>query len=232
MIFKRSVHKYGDTPEPVTPYQKAAQEWDERIGANRVQARNWRFMAFGCLVLLAGLATALVWQSGQSRITPYVVEVNELGTVQAIGPAVSPYNPTDAQIAYHVAEFIRRVRSISVDPVIVRQQWLEAYDFVTDRAAQVLNEYARTNDPFADIGQRSVSVEITSVVRASDDSFQVKWIERHYRSGTLQSLERYTAIFTIIIQRPINVATLRKNPLGIYIHGLNWSRDIDTGEDQ
>jgi type IV secretion system protein TrbF len=32
MTFKRSTLRYGETPEPVTPYQKAAQVWDERIG--------------------------------------------------------------------------------------------------------------------------------------------------------------------------------------------------------
>ena len=36
-----------------------------------------------------------------------------------------------------------------IDPVVVRQNWLKAYDFVTDRAAVTLNEYARDNDPFA-----------------------------------------------------------------------------------
>jgi type IV secretion system protein VirB5 len=25
--------------------------WDERIGSARVQAKNWRLMAFGCLTL-------------------------------------------------------------------------------------------------------------------------------------------------------------------------------------
>ena len=52
-MFKRSSVRYGRTPAPVTPYQKAAQVWDERIGAARVQACNWRLMAFGCLLLSA-----------------------------------------------------------------------------------------------------------------------------------------------------------------------------------
>jgi type IV secretion system protein VirB5 len=38
MTFKRSTLRYGETPEPVTPYQKVAQVWDERIGSARVQA--------------------------------------------------------------------------------------------------------------------------------------------------------------------------------------------------
>jgi type IV secretion system protein TrbF len=56
MKFKRTLQRYGQMPEPVTPYQKAAQLWDERIGSSRVQARNWRLMAFSCLILSVGLA--------------------------------------------------------------------------------------------------------------------------------------------------------------------------------
>ncbi|WP_268968804.1 VirB8/TrbF family protein, partial [Tsuneonella flava] len=49
MIFKRSIQRYGVTPQPETPYQRAGQLWDERIGSARVQARNWRLVAFSCL---------------------------------------------------------------------------------------------------------------------------------------------------------------------------------------
>ena len=51
MRFKRPQVRYADTEQPATPYQSAAQVWDERIGAPRVQAKNWRLMAFGLLVL-------------------------------------------------------------------------------------------------------------------------------------------------------------------------------------
>ena len=42
MIFKRSSTHYGQSPFPETPYQKAGQVWDERIGSARIQAKNWR----------------------------------------------------------------------------------------------------------------------------------------------------------------------------------------------
>ncbi|MHA4875235.1 VirB8/TrbF family protein, partial [Enterococcus faecium] len=51
MRFKRAVQRYGRTPEPETPHQRAGQLWDERIGSARAQARNWRPMAFGGLFL-------------------------------------------------------------------------------------------------------------------------------------------------------------------------------------
>src|SRR5690554_5736986 len=228
MLFKRTNQRYGTTPEPVTPYQKAAQMWDERIGSARVQARNWRLMSFGCLALSVGLSGGLLWQSMQSRVVPYVVEVDKFGEARAVAPAIQNYQPADTQIAWHLGRFIVNVRSVSTDPVLVRQNWLAAYDFATDRAALFLNEYARTNDPFRDIGTRSVSVQVTSVVRASDSSFQVKWTEQVFERGSLAGTTRWTAILTVVIQPPRTADTLRKNPLGLFVNAIDWSRELDT----
>ena len=43
-------------------------------------------MAFSCLALAAGLSASVVWQAGRSTITPYVIEVESLGAVRAVGP--------------------------------------------------------------------------------------------------------------------------------------------------
>jgi len=225
-IFKWPAVHYGKSPEPVTPYQKAAQVWDERIGSARVQARNWRYMAFGSLILAAGFAAALVWQSARGTVVPWVVEVDNLGQAQTVAPAVSDYRPTDPQIAWHLGRFIEQVRSIPADAIIVRQNWLRAYEFTTDRGAAALNDYARTNDPFTRVGRRQVAVEVSSVIRASQDSFRVAWTERHYENGQLSATERWTAILTIVLQTPRTAERLRANPLGIYINAINWSREL------
>ena len=226
MIFKRSIQRYGVTPQPETPYQRAGQLWDERIGSARVQARNWRLVAFSCLGLTGILIGANVWQSMQSRVAPYVVEVDRLGEARSVAPAIQNYQPTDGQVAWHLGRFISNVRSVSTDPVLVKRNWLDAYDFATDRAAIFLNEYARANDPFAGIGQRSVSVQVTSVVRASPSSFQVRWIERRYENAALTGTERWTAILTVAIQPPRDAERLRRNPLGVFVNAINWSKEL------
>lgn len=228
MRFKRPQVRYSATPEPVTPYQAAAQAWDERIGSARVQARNWRLMAFGCLSLALLMAGGLVWRSAQSIVTPFVVEVDNAGQVRAVGEASTSYKPTDAQIAHHLARFVTNVRSLSIDPIVVRQNWLEAYEYTTDRGAATLNDYARANDPFSRIGQKSVAVEVTSVVRASDTSFQLRWIERAYSNGAPSGTERWTAVLSVVLQPPRTEQRLRKNPLGIYVNGLSWSRELEA----
>lgn len=224
--FKRPTAHFGKTPEPETPYQKAAQIWDERIGSARVQAKNWRYMAFGSLILSAGFAGALVWQSARGTVVPWVVEVDNLGQAQTVAAAVADYRPTDPQIAFHLGRFIEQVRAIPADAIIVRQNWLRAYDWTTDRGAAALNDYARANDPFSRVGRQQVAVEVSSVIRASPDSFRVAWSERHYENGQLSTTERWTAILTIVIQTPRNAERLRANPLGIYVNAINWSREM------
>ena len=225
-MFKRPATHYGKTPEPETPYQKAAQVWDERIGSARVQAKNWRLMAFGCLILTTGFASALVWQSTRGTVVPWVVQVDAHGEAQAVAPAAADYEPTDPQLAFHLARFIENVRAIPADPIIVRQNWLRAYDFTTDRGAVALNDYARANDPFTKVGEQQVAVEVSSVIRGSPNSFRVAWTERHYQNGQLSVTERWTAILTIVIQPPRNAERLRKNPLGIYVNAVHWSKEL------
>ena len=42
----------------------------------------------------------------------------------------------------------------------------------------------------------------------------------------MAKVERFTGVLTIILKPPTTAETLRKNPLGIFVHSLNWSRDL------
>jgi type IV secretion system protein TrbF len=226
MFFRRASVRYARTPPPETPFHRASQVWDERIGSARVQARNWRLLAFGNLFLSSTLAGALIFQAARGTVTPWVVEIDKLGQAQAVSPAVADYLPTDPQIAWHLARFIENVRAIPADPVIVRQNWITAYDFVTDKGAVALNSYARANDPFTKVGKIQIAVEISSVIRASNDSFRVAWVERRYENGSLTASERWTAIVTVVLNTPHDAERLRKNPLGVFVHAINWSKEL------
>ena len=210
------------------PYQRAAQVWDDRIGSARVQARNWRLAFFGTLALSSGLTVGLIWQGARGTIVPWVVQVDKFGEAQAVAPADAGYNPTDPQIAFHLARFIEQVRAIPADPIIVRENWLRAYDFTTDKGALALSNYARANDPFAKIGKEQVAVDVASVIRASADSFRVAWTERHYQDGSLAETTRWSAILTIAVQTPRTPDALRKNPLGLFINAINWSKELGS----
>lgn len=225
-MFRRPSIRYGKTPEPETPYQRAGQVWDERIGSARVQARSWRYAFFGALGLSGALTAALIWQNARGTIVPWVVEVDRLGEARSVAPAEAGFNPSDPQIAFHLARFIEHVRALPDDPVVVRTNWLRAYDFVSDRGALALNDHARSNDPFAMVGREQVAVDVTSVIRASPQSFRVAWTERRYRDGALAETSRWTAILGVAVQPPRTPDALSKNPLGILVTSINWSKEL------
>lgn len=231
MIFRRAVQRYGRTEPAETPYARAGQVWDDRIGSARAQAYNWRLLAFGELLLCAALIAGMVWQSAQSRVVPYVVEVDHLGEPRAVAPAERVWSPNEAQIAWQLSRFVRDVRAVSLDPVVTRQDWLDAYAMTTRQAAQFLSGQAQAANPFADAGDRAVSVDVSSVVRISERSFQVKWVEARYQHGALIERSHWTGVLTITVIPPRTSAVLRQNPLGIYVDGVDWSREW-SGDDK
>jgi type IV secretory pathway TrbF-like protein len=107
----------------------------------------------------------------------------------------------------------------------VRQNWLRAYDFTTDRGALALNDYARANDPFAKVGKQQVAS------RSPASSAPRRQLPRRLdraplRERQLADTERWTAILTIVVQPPRDAERLRKNPLGIYVNAINWSKEL------
>jgi type IV secretion system protein VirB5 len=70
-------------------------------------------------------------------------------------------------------------------------------------------------------------VQVTSVLRASDRSFQVDWTETAFERGTPAGVSHWTGILTVVIKPPTSADTLRKNPLGLYVDAIDWSRDLD-----
>src|SRR5258707_10785514 len=71
-----------------------------------------------------------------------------------------------------------------------------------------------------------IAVEISSVIRASPESFRVAWTERRYDGGQLAATERWTTILSVVVETPRDADRLRKNPLGVYVNSINWSKEL------
>lgn len=216
------------SPEGIldTPYLQAQAEWDGRIGSARVQAKNWRLACFISLALSLILAAGAFYFAGQVRVLPYVIEVSETGQVRKVGRLESVrYEPQQAAVQYFLGQWVRWVRAISPDPVVVRQHWEKAYHFVTPKAANILSAYARKVEPFKKVGEMAVTVEIANILVMSERSYEVHWVEEIFdREGTPVSKSRYSGVFHFRLKLPEDEVTLANNPLGLYIDAFHWSR--------
>jgi type IV secretion system protein VirB5 len=211
-----------------TPYQRGKDEWDKRMGSVVVQAKNWRICALALCGITFLLVIGLIYQSAKSTVTPYVVEVTKEGLVQAIGPASQTnFKPGGPVLEYFIAQWVQRVRSLPLDPVVAKNHWLEAYAYLRQSAATVLNEIATKEQPLAKLGKETVSVQVRNVIPLSKDTYQVRWEETRYsKEGAVMETKTMTGSFTVEIDPPTDEAQLLKNPLGLYITRFSWSKDV------
>ena len=212
------------SPE-ATPYQRAGQVWDDRMGLSIAHARNWRRIALANLGLAAFLGAGWWVQADRAVVRPFVVEVSDWGQTQRITALDGRYEPTEAQTGYALAQWIRDVRSKSIDPIVIRQNWLRAYDLLSPKASAFLNDWAQANDPFADAGREAVNVEVLNGVRRSERTFDLQWRETRFVNGQQAGAERWRALITVARRPPRNEAELMRNPLGLKIEDVSWAPD-------
>lgn len=221
LAFQKPPKTYAPEP-PDTPYRRAQQAWDQRMGAAVQAAVTWRWIAagLGALVLVLVIAAAMI--ALQKRTFVHVVEVSPQGAVLSVRPASGEYTPSDAQVSYFLGHFVKLIRGVPTDGVVLRENWLEAYRFLTPQAAQRLNEIAREEDPFTLLGSTARSAIITSIVQRSDETWQVSWIEATHGAGG-GARRAYTGLFTIRFERPRSADALARNPLGLFITEFSFS---------
>jgi type IV secretion system protein VirB5 len=208
-----------------TPYRRARQEWDARMGSAVLSARAWRATAFAGLAAAALLGAGLTAVALQKRTFVHVVEVAPEGQVLNVRAIDGRWSPTEAQVAHHLSRFVRLVRSLPTDGVVLRENWLAAYAFLTPQAAAHLNELAREDDPFLSLGRVGRTVHIRSVIARSDRSWEVSWIERATNATGAGDPELYTGVFTVTTRAPRTSEEIAVNPLGLLISDFSWSRE-------
>lgn len=227
--FNELPQKYTVDSFPVSPFTKAKDEWDGRIGNARVQAYNWRMIAFmmGLIALVAVIG--LIFQSTKSTVVPYVVEIGAEGTVVGVSPAnQSNYTPKEIQIKHFLNELVLKMRNVAADPVVYKQNWLSAYSFLTPASAGKMNEMIQKENQVSRLEKKqTVQIQMKVINPMADNTYQIRWTEDVYEADGRRS-ESYnmTGLFTIEFATPKDEKELLNNPLGIYIKDFAWSKEI------
>jgi type IV secretion system protein TrbF len=191
------------------------------------EVKLWRRICWILAFILFLAVAGLIIQSKQPPVV-YVVEVSDTGQVRNVGKAAYiEYQPQIETIKYFLSSFVKNIRAIPTDPIVLKESILNAYNFVTVKGKAVLNSYAREYDPFKKMKQNiAISVTVSSIIIRSDSVYQVEWYEERYDNGIKTSTERYVGLFTIIIQKPKTEDIIRANPLGIWVNFFNISKEL------
>ncbi len=214
-----------DSPHSAV-YLAARREWNERYGSYISDARNWRLTAIAALGVAAIAVAGNVWQSAQSRVQPFVVEVNKLGDALAISRADVAAPVPLGVIRAQIARFIQDVRSVSIDVQAERAFIQEAYAMVDKNASAFtfLNSYFAANDPFRRAATETVAAHVESVLPLpGSNTWRVEWREDTIaRDGRPEFSKHWEATVTVSINPPTTDAGILVNPTGLFVEASPW----------
>jgi type IV secretion system protein TrbF len=210
-------------------YHAARQEWLERYGDYIAAARSWRRVAFLALITAALAIALLIWTGTRSQVVPYVVKVDRVGSIVSVERADRMRRPDAPLITAQLARWIYAVRTVYVDAAAQRALITEGYAMINrlGDAYGALNDYMRAHDPFERAKAETVAVDVQSVLPIAGDSWRIEWKEdSRGRDGALLSSAQYQASVTLSFSPPRDEATIRANPLGLYISAFSWARRL------
>ncbi len=212
--------------ETLTNYQQAYEEWDQRIGSAKVQARNWRLACLLSVAVSILLIICILMQLNTQQRYVYVAEVKPQESVVNIRPVTKAYIPSVAQKEAFIGGFIKNIMSIPLDPVVLRNSWLEAFQFISSKAKIQLNQFAQDYKAFSSIGTLTKSVNIVNINAVGNNSYDFTWSVRTInKDGKTIDITLYSGIFTLVEDiPPQTLQEMLVNPLGLRIGYFSFNK--------
>lgn len=214
------------------PYLNARRTLNEYNGAIIGSRQIWQAVALICLMIAIGAVGGVIHFASQSTFVPYVIEVDKLGQAVAVKRADRASAVDERVVHASLAAFIRDVRMVSFDRNAQNDSVWRVYAMLQsgDPATTKITEYMR--DPLTNPAKRaeetSVGIEILSVLRQTEETWEIDWIEKVWnRQGVQEGQHRMRGLLTVYIVSPTSATTedeIRMNPLGLYVRDFTWAR--------
>ena len=225
--------KKGEAPKITNPFLNRKQKYVDNFQQMAV-SKLWAII-FGvsCGIIMLGSIASAINTANHSKYIPYVLAVNEHGVAIASGFAHEVTKVDDKIQISLISQFITNMRTITPDTALLRRNIIDAYQHVIQEtpAYEKVNEHFAGNSehktPFERSVNELVSIEITAVVKQSDFSYQIDWIEttRDHKGTRLGPSINMRAIVTWGFgPQKTDQMGIIYNPLSLYIKDFNWNR--------
>jgi type IV secretory pathway TrbF-like protein len=218
------------------PYLTARRTWNNHVGSVVSSRQTWQVVGIGSLLIALAAVGGVIHIGSKSKFIPYVIEVDKLGQQRAVGPAdeAAPADPRVIQAA--VADFISCARLVTPDVALQRKAVFCVYSKLApnDPATAKMNQWLNSNEeasPFKRAEKHTVSIEITSVLPQTKETWQVDWVETisDRQGGEQTKPYRMRALVMVYTAEPTADTTdeqMRRNPGNVFVRDFSWSKQV------
>lgn len=226
MPAKHKGTNYPEIPGTGNPFMEGQDRAYADLLFEKTKEMRWWRGIVGTGVLALSLINLIFFVSAirQQKTVPVLINVMPSGEASYIGEVrqAGQMQVPEAAIQYQARKFITNLRSVSTDAEVLYNNIDECYAMVTSTYEPVMTRFLRGASPFDLVGKARRSVEIESVLKITGQSYQVDWREMVTDNTVSRSTTRMRAVITIRLFSPTD-ATIRRNPLGIYIENCEMT---------
>ncbi|WP_211831043.1 VirB8/TrbF family protein [Kistimonas asteriae] len=219
-----------------SPYTEARKEWAERYGSYIKQRNIAALIAVLALLIALCSVGGVVYIGSQSKIDPYLVEIDRIGNAVNVRVAdqAGDVRSKDLITSAQLAEFVNNTRAVTPDIQLQRKMIVKSYSLINngDPASMYLNDFYCNGEcdtnPFNRAKKETVEVKITSLLPQTDVTWQMEWLEiiRDRKGVQTGAPIRMKGLFTVYTETPETLEGILKNPTGLKIRDLSWSEQI------
>lgn len=217
------------SPPGQTLFLEGRRVWNERYGEYLGAANAWRKLALICAATTALSVGGNIYQSSQSHLIPYVIEIGQLGMPVNAGFPNEASNADPRIMKALIGSFISDLRSVIADASAEKIGITRAFHFLRegDPAHATIVEFltnAETN-PFKRAEVTTVTVQVNSALPITEKTWQLEWLEiERNRQGLETGKSQMKAMLTVAMAETTDESVLAHNPIGLFITDVSWNR--------
>ncbi len=222
------------------PYLNAKRAWNFHTAGLMKSLQIWQLVSLGSLLITLAAIGGLITIGSQSKFIPLVFQQDASGNTLSVTRADHVGDASIDDYRAAAAHFIENIRMVSFDVSLQKKAVFQVYSYLNqnDAALTKVQEFYSDklhSNPFDRAAHEIVSIEISSVLQESEDTWQVDWVETvRNRDGTLKEKPaQMKALVTMYQDNELNDVSnesILKNPHLIYVRDFNWSYDLKNGE--
>lgn len=207
----------------------AGSQFFERFGKPIVERNRFYLLTIIMASAVALMALALVLILPLKTVVPYIVEVNQHGTIAAQPIPATRLNPTHNELRFFLARWAHNL--VALNPMLTKRHLVADYKMARGEALPQFKAWLRRYNPLGRLMSDPtlrVAAQVVSVNFLGKGNAYIKMDATESSSqtgGRIKDL-RYAITVTYVIVPPTVVADIYKNPEGIYITNFSITRTV------
>lgn len=238
-MLNNNVPNYKDPEVPKPPNATPEQIFDFLMATDKREKFNYKIALIAMTGVLAISTVGNIMQAMNRHVETIFIPVEEGSTKMPIGMRAgsqSTYQPNEKMYKHFLADYIRNVRTKTLDPVVDNNNLIRAQKYMNtvarNKLSSIIQEEKKleSNETVSSVAA-TIQVEIISVVPVKDHSYQIRWKENLYDvTGQKMKSRSMTGTFITELltqeQSGASIEDLLVNPMGLYITDFSWDKDV------